>query len=87
MCHGDGEIEGIRELRLEFGLPGTTAAVIAATAVGDNNKLASAGVAERAFPFPITGDDMSGEGGGIVRDPEKDRAAVGQQIVDAVRNG
>ena len=29
---------------------------------------------------------MSGEGGGIVRDSEKDGAAIGQQIVDAVRN-
>jgi hypothetical protein len=84
VCHGDGEIEGNQELRLEFGLPGT-AAVVAATAVGDNEKLASAGVAERVFPFPPTGDGMSGEGRGIVRDPEKDRAAVGPQIVDAVR--
>ena len=30
---------------------------------------------------------MSGKGGGIVRDSEKNGATIGQQVVDAVRNG
>ncbi len=82
-----GEIEGVGELLLEFGLPDMATTTIAATGVGEDEELASATVTERAFPFPPAGDGMSGEGGGIVRDSEKDGAAMGQQIVDAVRNG
>jgi hypothetical protein len=72
---------------LEFGLPGMAPTTIAATGVGENEELAGVAVAERGFPLPPVGDGMSGEGEGIVRDPEKDGAAIGQQIVDAVRNG
>jgi hypothetical protein len=87
VSHRHGEIEGVGELRLEFGLPGMAPTTIAATGVGEKEELAGATIAERAFPFPPTRDGRSSEGGGIVRDSEKDGAAIGQQIVDAVRNG
>jgi hypothetical protein len=74
VSHRHGEIEGVGELRLEFGLPGMAPTTIAATGVGENEELAGAAVAERPFPFPPAGDGMSGEGGGIVRDPEKNGA-------------
>ena len=41
-----GEIEGVRELRLEFGLPGMAPTTIAATGVSENEEFASATVAE-----------------------------------------
>ena len=41
-----GEIEGVGELRLEFGLPGMAPTTIAATGVGEDEELASATVAE-----------------------------------------
>ena|ERR1700720_5046948 len=46
MSHGHGQIEGVGELRLEFGFPGVAPTTIAATGVGENEELASATVAE-----------------------------------------
>jgi hypothetical protein len=55
----------------EFDLPGTTATVIATSAVGEQ-RVASAAEADRALFFLRAGERLSGEGGGIVRNPEKD---------------
>ena len=46
MSHGHGQIEGVGELRLEFGLPGMAPTTIAATGVSENEELTSATVAE-----------------------------------------
>lgn len=40
-----------------------------------------------AFMLPPAGDGVSGEGGRVVGYPGKHRTAVGQPIVDAVRDG
>ena len=41
---GDIEVEGIGELRLEFGFPGAAAAAVAASGIGQDEQLARAGV-------------------------------------------
>jgi len=46
VSHGHGQIEGVGQLRLEFGLPGMAPTTIAATGVGENEELAGANLAE-----------------------------------------
>lgn len=59
VSHRHSEIEGVGELGLELGLPGMAATAIAATGVGENEELAGAAVADRAFWFPPADDGMS----------------------------
>ena len=59
---------------------------VAAAAVGQDEQSAGTAVAQSAFALPPAGNAMSGKGRRIVRDADEDRAAVGQQIVNAVGN-
>jgi hypothetical protein len=50
--HGEGEAEGIGELRLEFGFPGATPVAIAAARVTEYQQAAGVGIAAAAFVVP-----------------------------------
>jgi len=36
---------------------------------------------------PPMGDGMGGKGGGVMRDAHHDRAAIGEQVINTVRDG
>ena len=84
---GDLEVEGIGKLGLDFRFPSTTTAAIAATRIGENEKLTGLGVVTGAFTLPPMGDGMSGEGRGVVRDANDNGSAVGEGLVNTVRDG
>src|SRR5207244_817232 len=50
--HGEGQTEGVSQLRLEFGFPGAAASAVATTCVAQDEELARAGIADRAFLAP-----------------------------------
>ena len=84
---GDVEIEGIGELRLDFGFPTAATTAVAAAGVGENEKLTGLGVLEGAFTLPPVSDRVSGKSGSVVRNANNNRAAVGEGLVDSVRDG
>jgi hypothetical protein len=44
-------------------------------------------VAINTVALPPTGDGVGGEGCGVMRDAYEDRASVGEQIIDTIRDG
>ena len=83
----DRQTEGIAELSLQLGLPTTGTAAIAAAAIGEDQKFASLVITREAFAFPPSGNGMSGEGGGVVRDADENGSAVRLWVIDAVGDG
>jgi hypothetical protein len=71
---------------LKLGFPGASTATVAAAGIGKDEQLATAMIAIRAVALPPASDGVGGEGGGVMRDAYKDRASVGKQIIDAVRD-
>lgn len=82
-----GEAVRVGQLGLYFGFPGAGAAAIAAAAVGQNQELTRVWIAEGSFLSPPMSDGMHGESRSVVRDANEKGAAVGAQIVDAIRDG
>jgi hypothetical protein len=86
---GDGKCQavGVGELRLEFCFP--SAATIAVTAAGitQDEELAGTWIAERSLLAPPMCDGVSGEGGCVMGDADHDGTSIGEQIIDAVRDG
>ena len=50
------------------------------------SSLAAAAIAMRAVALPPTGDGVGGEGWRVMRDADEDRASVGEQVIDTVRD-
>ncbi|HZU43006.1 MAG TPA: hypothetical protein VE994_10070 [Terriglobales bacterium] len=80
----------IRQTAPDFHIPTAPAAVVIQTQlsnyspaprVGEDEKVARAAVGSQAFPVPPEGDGMSGEGGGIVGNPDHERAAIVGDVV------
>src|ERR1043166_1926962 len=86
MSNGYGEPEAVAELGLKFGLPGASTAAVAATGIGQDEQLPAVIVAISAVALPPTGDGMGGEGCRVMGDAYEDRAAVGEQVIDAIRD-
>ena len=84
---GDLEVESIGELRLDFGFPGAATTAVAAASVGENEQLTGLSVLNGSFPLPPVSDSMSSESGSVVRNADDNGAAVGEGLVDAVRDG
>ena len=86
---GDGESqpEWIGQLRLEFGFPGAATSAIAAAGVAQNEELPGAWIADRSFLAPPMRDGMGSKGGCVMRDAHHDRPSIGEQVIDAVRDG
>ena len=86
MSNGNGEPKTVADLALKFGFPGACSATVAAASVGKDEQLPAAKVAIRAVALPPAGDGVRGESGGVMRDTHKDRASIGKQVVDTVRD-
>ena len=80
------EVKGVGELGLDFRFPGAATATIAATGIGENKKLTRAGILAGTLTLPPVGDSVSGESRSVVRDADDNGTAVGQGLVDAVRD-
>lgn len=85
--HGDRQVERVGQLGLKLGLPGVAAIAVTAASVGENEKLARAGIATRAFLLPPMGDGMSGKGGRVVGDTHDEGTAIFGDVVNAIGNG
>jgi len=81
-----GKPKAVAELALKFGLPGAGTATVAASGIGEDEQLPAAMVAIDPVAFPPACDGVSGKGGGVMRDAHEDRASVGKQVVDTVRD-
>lgn len=86
MSNGYGEPKGVAELALQFGFPGAGTTAVAAAGVGQDQQLATAMVAATAVALPPTGDGVDGEGGRVMRGAYEDRASVGEQVINAIRD-
>ena len=84
---GESEAEPIDELRLQFGLPGPASIAIAAARVAEQEHAACPAIPDTAIVLPPARDGAGGEGGRIVRDADGHAPAVGEEIVNPVRNG
>ena len=71
---------------MQFGFPGTGTATITAAGIGQDKQLPTAVVAVRAVALPPAGDGVGGKGCRVVRDTYEDRAAVGKQVIDPIRD-
>jgi len=78
---------GIGQLHLELGFPGAATIAVTAAGMAQDEELTGAGIAEQSFLAPPMSDGMSREGGGVMGDADHDRPAIGEQIIDAVRDG
>ena len=85
--NGESQAERIGQLRLEFGFPGAATSAIAATGVAQNEELPGTWIADRSLLAPPMRDGMGRKGGCVVRDADRDRPSIGEQIIDAVRDG
>ena len=85
--HGDGEAVEVAEMVLQGVLPGAVAVAVAATAIGEDDELGGVGIARAAFGAPPGSEVVDGEEGGVAGDADADEAAVGERVVDAVRDG
>ena len=81
------QAELIGQLRLEFGFPGAATGAIAATGVAQNEELPGSWITGRSLLAPPMCDGMGRKSGCVVRDADRDRPSVGEQIIDAVRDG
>src|SRR6516225_6096572 len=86
MSNGDGEPKSIAELALKFGFPGAGTAAVAAASIGQDEQLPAAMVAISAVALPPAGDGVGGEGCRVMRDSYEDRATVGEQVIDTIRD-
>lgn len=84
---GELEVKGIGELGLDFGFPAAATTTVAAASVGENEKLTAVGVVKGSFTLPPVRDSVSGESGSVVRNTDDNGTAVGERLVDAVRDG
>ena len=78
---------GIGQLRLELGFPGAATTAVTAAGIAEDEELAGAWITEQSLLAPPMSDGVSGEGRCVMGDADYDGAAIGEQIIDAVRDG
>ena len=83
----DAQAQAITQLTLDLLLPGSTLCAVTASSVGQDEDVAGPGVTLASFPQPPFAKTGDGEGGCFVGNSQKDRAAIGLRIVDAIGNG
>ena len=86
---GDGESEavGIGQLGLEFGFPSAATITVTAAGIAENEKLSRARIAKRSLFSPPMSNGVSGEGRCVMGDTDHNGASIGEQIINAVRDG
>jgi len=85
--NGESQTERIGQLRLELGFPGAATIAIAAAGVAQNEELPGAWIAARSLLAPPMRDGVGREGGCVMRDTHHDGPSIGEEIIDAVRDG
>jgi hypothetical protein len=85
--NGHSQGKGVRQLGLELGFPGMTAATVAAAGIGQNEQLAGTTIAGSTFLVPPMSDGMSGKGGDIVGNADHQSTAIFQNVVNSIGNG
>jgi len=78
---------GIGQLRLELGFPSAATIAITAAGIAEDEELSGAWIAEQSLLAPPMGDGVSREGGCVMGDADHDGPSIGEQIIDAVRDG
>ena len=78
--------KAVAELGLKFGLPGAGTATVTTAGIGQDEQLPAATVAISAVALPPAGDGVGGKGCRVVRDTYEDRASVGEQVIDTIRD-
>jgi hypothetical protein len=86
---GDGESKavGIGQLGLEFCFPSATTITVTAAGIAEYKKLSRARIAKRSLLAPPMSNGVSGEGGCVMGDAHHNGASIGEQIINAVRDG
>ncbi len=78
---------GIGQLRLELGFPGAATTAVTAAGIAEDEELAGAWITEQSLLAPPMSAGVSGEGGCVMGDTDHDGSSIGEQIIDAVRDG
>ncbi len=78
---------GISQLGLELGFPSAATITVTAAGIAQDKELPGAWIAEQSLLAPPMCDGVSGEGGSVMGDADHDRASIGEQIIDAIRDG
>jgi hypothetical protein len=78
---------GIGQLGLELGFPSAATITVTTAGIAQDKELPGAWIAEQALLAPPMCDGVSGEGGCVMGDADHDRASIGEQIIDAIRDG
>src|SRR5712692_10832132 len=78
---------GIGQLRLELGFPSAATIAVTTAGIAEDEELSGAWITEQSLLAPPMSDGVSGEGRCVMGDADYDGAAIGEQIIDAVRDG
>jgi hypothetical protein len=84
---GEGKAVGIGQLGLELGFPSAATIAVTAAGIAEDEELLGAWITEHSLLAPPMSDGVSGEGGSVMGDADHDGASMGEQIIDAVRDG
>jgi hypothetical protein len=84
---GEGQAVGIGQLRLELGFPSAATIAVTAAGIAEDEEMSGAWITEQPLLAPPMRDGVSGEGGCVMGDTDHDRPSMGEQIIDAVRDG
>ena len=87
VSHCQGQPERVGDLRLQFGLKGAVAVAVAAASVSEQQQFSATVIPCRAFVAPPAGDGLNGKRRRVMRDAHSHSAAVGADVINAVRNG
>jgi hypothetical protein len=78
---------GIGQLRLELGFPSAATIAVTAAGIAQDEELSGAWITEQSLLAPPMSNGVSGEGGCVMGDADHDGSSIGEQIIDAVRDG
>ena len=87
VTHRDLEPAGIAELFLQLGFPNSRAATVRAARIGQDEETLGLWKALLSFALPPVTDRLNGKAWGVKAIADAHIAAVGCDLVDAIRNG
>src|SRR5215471_17325867 len=87
MTHGHGQGEAIADLDLQSLLPGSSLTTIAATRVGQQQKMIRSCEPVFAFSLPPSRNGVGGERWRVARGANPDESAIVRDVIHAVRDG
>ena len=84
MANSDFQPVALGEIVPKVILPCCIGRAVAAAIVGKNENATSMGIALRSILFPPSANGVDGECGGVMAEPDRYGALVGDRIIDAV---